>query len=119
MKNQDFRNLSPFYIRLSSFSDHLWFFLQSFPIFVTSVHLQICTTLHKYARCNRKKHVHRVLDETRLKAECKKSNVTVYWCIVHYANRPLGLFNKGGVEKVLESVRKGEGVLGNVIQREN
>ena len=38
----------------------------------------------------------------------------------------LGLFNKyystperGGVEKVLESVRKGEGVLGNVIQREN
>ena len=88
MANPDFRNLSPFYIRLSSFSDHLCFFLQSFPIFVTSVHLQICTTLHKYARCNRKKHVHRVLDETRLKAECKKSNVTVYWCIVHYANRP-------------------------------
>ena len=84
------------------------FFLQSFPIFVTSVHLQICTTLHKYARCNRTKHVHRVLDETRLKAECKKSNVTV----------GLELFNKyystperGGVEKVLESVRKGEGFL--------
>ena len=61
LKNLDFRNLSPFYIRLSSFSDHLCVFFTKFSnfCFIRSLTNSLCRynftqvcTLQSYETCS-------------------------------------------------------------------